>query len=63
MREWEVPGRTEVVERDGSGPLVGGGTTGEATGSGCGKSRVAGDWVRRRPSCIGETAELEEEPG
>ena len=42
-----------MVERDGRGPLVGSGTTGRATGSGRGRSRVAGDGVERRPSCIG----------
>ena len=41
-----------MVERDGRGPLVGSGTTGEATGGGRSRSRVAGDGVGRRPSCI-----------
>ena len=51
--EREAPGRTEMVERHGSGPLVSGGTIREATRDGCGGSQVAGDGVGRRPSCVG----------
>ena len=48
----EVPEWTEMVEGHGSRPLSGG-TAWEATGGGSGRSRVAGDGVDRRPSCVG----------
>ena len=53
----EVPGAVEVVDGDGSRPLVGGGAAWEAagsgSGSGSGRSRVAGDRVGSRPCCVG----------
>ena len=53
VRDGQVTRGTNVVEGDGRRPFVGGGTTREsARRGGDGRSRVAGDGVGRRPSCL-----------
>ena len=53
MRDGQVAGGTKVVEGNGRRPFVGGGTARESARRGRGwRSRVAGDGVGRRPSCV-----------
>ena len=53
VRDRQVTRGTNVVEGVGTRPFVGGGTTRESTRrGGGGRSRVAGDGVGSRPSCL-----------